>query len=53
MKSRSKEYETALAGSLIIAENGRFFNRLVFVENLSDCKILLRANRDEGKETKG
>jgi predicted amidohydrolase len=32
MKERSAEYRTALCGSLIICENGQFFNRLLFVE---------------------
>jgi omega-amidase len=32
MKARSKSYQTALCGSLIIIENEQFFNRLVFVE---------------------
>lgn len=32
MKKRSSELQIALCGSLIIEENGQFFNRLLFVE---------------------
>jgi omega-amidase len=32
MKERAAEFQTALCGSLIIREDGHFFNRLVFVE---------------------
>lgn len=32
MKERCDKYQVALCGSLIIQENNRFFNRLVFVE---------------------
>lgn len=32
MKARAAEFQTALCGSLIIHENGKFFNRLLFVE---------------------
>lgn len=32
MKKRSKDYQLAICGSLIIRENNEFFNRLVFVE---------------------
>jgi predicted amidohydrolase len=32
MKERSSEFQIALCGSLIIQENGHFFNRLLFVE---------------------
>ncbi len=32
MKERCREYQLALCGSLIIRENDRYFNRLVFVE---------------------
>lgn len=32
MKARSAEFQTALCGSLIIREDGKFFNRLLFVE---------------------
>lgn len=32
MKTRCNEHQLALCGSLIICENDRFFNRLVFVE---------------------
>jgi predicted amidohydrolase len=32
MKKRSTDYQFALCGSLIIEENGQFFNRLLFVE---------------------
>ncbi|MDP2114969.1 MAG: amidohydrolase [Bacteroidota bacterium] len=32
MKKRSAEHQQALCGSLIIQENGKFYNRLLFVE---------------------
>jgi predicted amidohydrolase len=32
MKQRSAEHQLAICGSLIIVENGQYFNRLVFVE---------------------
>lgn len=58
MKSRSKEYKTALAGSLIITENGRFFNRLVFVEPSGkvtsyDKRHLFRMGNEEAHFSRG
>jgi omega-amidase len=32
MKNRSSEHQLAICGSLIIQENGKFYNRLLFVE---------------------
>lgn len=33
MKTRCNEHQVALCGSLIIRENGQFFNRLIFMES--------------------
>lgn len=39
MKLRCSQYQLALCGSLIILENGQYFNRLVFVEPSGDVQF--------------
>lgn len=39
MKKRCQEHQLALCGSLIIQENGQYFNRLVFVEPSGEVQI--------------
>ncbi len=33
LKEKSKEFDTAICGSLIITENGKFYNRFIWAEN--------------------
>lgn len=58
MKERSAEFQTALCGSLIIREDGKFFNRLLFVEpsgevHSYDKRHLFTMSKEESHFRKG
>lgn len=58
MKERSSEFQIALCGSLIIYEDGKFFNRLLFVEPSGDIQFydkrhLFRMGNENGHFGKG
>lgn len=39
MKEKSSEYQLAICGSLIVRENGKYFNRMLFVEPSGEIKF--------------
>lgn len=58
MKERSAEFQIALCGSLIIREDGKFFNRLLFVEpsgevHSYDKRHLFTMSKEESHFKKG
>lgn len=58
LKKRSSAYQRAICGSLVIQEDGKFFNRLVFVEpsgkvSCYDKRHLFTMAGEEGRYTRG